>query len=85
MHTSANQVDDEPQAVIQRRQRIGLILLALFTLAYAGFIGVCTFAYTWISQTRISGIPLTVVYGVGLILLSIAVAVIYGAWNRTTK
>ncbi|MCU0708646.1 MAG: DUF485 domain-containing protein [Pirellula sp.] len=85
MHTSANQVDEESDEVIQRRQRIGLRLLLFFTLAYAGFIGLCTFAYTWISETRLSGIPLTVACGVGLILLSIAVAMVYGVWNRRAR
>lgn len=85
MHTGVNQVDHEPESVIQRRQRVGLILLTLFTIAYGGFIGLCTFAYTWISETRIAGIPLTVAYGFGLIAMSIAVACVYGFMNRQAK
>jgi uncharacterized membrane protein (DUF485 family) len=85
MHTAANQVDDESESTIRRRQRIGLMLLAIFSVAYGGFIGLCTFAYTWISETRIAGIPLTVAYGVGLIGMSIAVACVYGLLNRQSK
>ncbi|MFO0014568.1 MAG: DUF485 domain-containing protein [Planctomycetota bacterium] len=85
MHSTANQVDHEPESVIRRRQRIGLILLAIFSAAYGGFIALCTFAYTWISETRIGGVPLTVAYGVGLIGLSLAVAMIYGLMNRQAK
>jgi len=45
----------------------------------------CTFAYTWISETSVAGVPLTVAYGVGLIAMSIAVAMIYGLMNREAK
>lgn len=83
MHHSANTTDHEDDHVIARRQRIGVTLLILFTLAYAGFIGLCTFAYDWITQSKIAGIPLTVAYGVGLILLSLVVAMIYGILSRT--
>ena len=83
MHHSANTTDHEDDHVIARRQRIGVTLLILFTLAYAGFIGLCTFAYDWITQSKIAGIPLTVAYGVGLILLSLIVAMIYGFLSRT--
>lgn len=85
MHPTVNEVDHESESVIQRRQRIGLLLLAIFSTAYGGFIGLCTFAYTWISETLVAGIPLTVVYGVGLIAMSIAVAMIYGFVNRQAK
>ncbi|MFM8573257.1 MAG: DUF485 domain-containing protein [Pirellula sp.] len=83
MHHSANTTDYEEQHVIARRQRIGVWLLVLFTIAYAGFIGLCTFAYEWITQTKIAGIPLTVAYGVGLIFLSLIVAMLYGLMSRT--
>jgi uncharacterized membrane protein (DUF485 family) len=85
MHNGVNQVDHEPESAVQRRQRIGLKLLTIFTIAYGGFIGLCTFAYTWISETRIAGISLTVAYGVGLIGMSIAVACIYGFMNRQAR
>lgn len=85
MHNAVNQVDHEHESVIGHRQRIGLVLLGIFSIAYGGFIGLCTFAYNWISETRIAGIPLTVAYGVGLILMSIAVAMVYGLLNRQAK
>lgn len=85
MHHTANEVEHEPESVIHRRQRIGLVLLTIFSLAYGGFIGLCTFAYTWISETSVAGVPLTVAYGVGLIAMSIAVAMIYGLMNREAK
>lgn len=85
MHTAADEVDHESESIILRRQRIGLLLLAIFSIAYGGFIGLCTFAYTWISETRFAGIPLTVVYGVGLVGMSIMVACVYGLMNRQAR
>lgn len=82
MHLESNHVETESDAVVGRRQRIGIRLLLLFSVAYAGFIGLCTFAYQWVTETRIMGIPLTVVYGLGLIFLSIAVAMVYGLLSR---
>ena len=82
MHHSENTVEHESDSVILRRQRIGLFLLSLFSIAYGGFIGLCTFAYQWISQTRVSGIPLTVAYGVGLVFLSLVTAMTYGLMCR---
>ena len=83
MHHPANTTEHEEIHVIAKRQRIGVILLLFFTLAYASFIGLCTFAYEWITQTKIAGIPLTVAYGVGLILLSLVIAILYGLLSRT--
>ncbi|MFN4904188.1 MAG: DUF485 domain-containing protein [Planctomycetota bacterium] len=83
MHHSANTTEDEQDHVIARRQRIGVTLMILFTIAYASFIGLCTFAYDWITQTKVAGIPLTIAYGVGLIVLSLFVALLYGILSRT--
>ncbi len=83
MHHSANPVEVESETLIRKRQRIGIWLMLLFSLAYGGFIGLCTFANSWFSQTMIGGIPLTVVYGVGLILLSILTAMLYGWLSRS--
>ncbi|MFN6400621.1 MAG: DUF485 domain-containing protein [Planctomycetota bacterium] len=83
MHHPANSTEHEPEHLIARRQRIGVTLLLLFTLAYGGFIGLCAFAYDWISKTKISGIPLTVAYGFGLLFLSLVVAMLYGLLSRS--
>lgn len=83
MHHPANTTEHESEQVIARRQRIGVTLLLLFTIAYAGFIGLCTFAYDWISKTKVAGIPLTVAYGFGLLILSLIVAMLYGLLSRT--
>lgn len=85
MHHSANVPDIESEAVIRRQQRIGISLLLLFSMAYGGFIGLCTFAHRWFSETEFQGIPLTVLYGVGLVLLSLLIAMLYGWLSRQRR
>jgi len=82
MHYSKNQVEVESGSEIQRRQSIGLKLLAVFSTVYFGFIGLCVFANTWFASLRFVGVPATVWYGVGLIGLALVIAGIYGHYCR---
>jgi uncharacterized membrane protein (DUF485 family) len=82
MHHAANEIPVQSEATFRRQARIGLVLLAIFSLAYAGFIGLSAFAYQWFSETRWAGIPLTVLYGVALVVASLLIAMIYGALSR---
>lgn len=81
MH-SENQVEVEDQDVIASRQRMGLILLSVFSAIYFGFIALCAFANTWFSGVLLSGVPATVWYGFGLIILALVIAGIYGRFCR---
>jgi len=85
MHHPANVTEVESEAVMRRQQRIGISLLLLFSAAYGGFIGLCTFAHSWFSKTEFRGIPLTVLYGVGLVLLSLLIAMLYGWLSRQRR
>lgn len=85
MHHSANVTEVESETVIRRQQRIGISLLLLFSAAYGGFIGLCTFAHRWFSETEFQGIPWTVLYGVGLVLLSLLIAMLYGWLSRQRR
>jgi uncharacterized membrane protein (DUF485 family) len=82
MHHSENKVEVEAAGDIARRRRIGLILLALFSSVYFGFIGLCAFANAWFADLEWQGMPATVWYGFGLIALALLIAVIYGRWSR---
>jgi uncharacterized membrane protein (DUF485 family) len=80
---SENQVERESDAEIARRQRAGLILLAVFSVIYFGFIGLCAFANTWFSNLLWMGVPVPVWYGASLIVLALAIAGIYGRFSRS--
>ncbi|MEQ1827890.1 MAG: DUF485 domain-containing protein [Pirellula sp.] len=82
MHHSENRVETESIAGIAHRKRIGLILLAFFSSVYFGFIGLCAFANEWFSSLGWLGVPATVWYGFGLIVLALVIAGVYGRWSR---
>jgi uncharacterized membrane protein (DUF485 family) len=80
---SENQVETESGKTIARRERIGLILLTLFSIVYFGFIGLCAFANTWFASLSLWDVPVTVWYGFGLIVLAMVIAGVYGRLSRT--
>lgn len=80
---SENQVDEESGDAIARRERLGLLLLAIFSTVYFGFILLCAFANAWFSSITFWGVPATVWYGFGLIALALVIAGVYGRLSRT--
>ena len=80
---SENKIDTESTKEIARRERIGLILLAIFSFIYFGFIALCAFANTWFANITLFDVPATVWYGFGLIALALVIAGIYGRLSRT--
>jgi uncharacterized membrane protein (DUF485 family) len=82
MHENKSSVETETEEQLRTRQRLSLWLLAFFTTVYAIFIGLCAFAYNLVSSNEIAGVPVVVWYGLGLILLAIALAGLYGRLTR---
>ena len=82
---SENQVETESASTIAGRERAGLILLAIFSFVYFGFIGLCAFANTWFASLSMSNVPATVWYGFGLIVLAMVIAGVYGRLCRTNS
>ena len=83
MHHSKNRVDEESDNTIARRERMGMVLLAIFSSVYFGFIFLCAFANAWFASITFWGVPATVWYGVGLIALALVIAGVYGRLSRT--
>jgi uncharacterized membrane protein (DUF485 family) len=82
MHENKSSLETETAEQLRLRQRLSLWLLAFFTAVYAVFIGLCAFAYNLVSRNEIAGVPVVVWYGLGLILLAIAIAGLYGRLTR---
>lgn len=80
---SENRVDEESAKTIASRERVGLILLAIFSLVYFVFIFLCAFANAWFAALTFWEVPATVWYGFGLISLALIVAGVYGRLSRT--
>src|SRR5438552_886545 len=68
-----------------RNARVGLILFFLYLFFYAGFIGITTFSFATMKKPVFAGMNLAVVYGFGLILGAIVLAILYMFLCRGTQ
>lgn len=67
----------EKDHAIAYKTRLGVQMFATYALVYAGFILINIFRPLLMERTIIFGLNLAVVYGFGLIILSIIMALIY--------
>ncbi len=61
-----------------RNARIGLVLFAVYLVLYGGFVLLNTFAPQTMEATPIAGINLAILYGFGLIIAALLMALLYG-------
>ncbi|MGD9854422.1 MAG: DUF485 domain-containing protein [Planctomycetaceae bacterium] len=61
-----------------RNARMGLVLFFVYLLLYGGFVGLNTFAPEMMQTTPVAGINLAILYGFGLILAALVMALLYG-------
>jgi uncharacterized membrane protein (DUF485 family) len=59
-----------------RKARVGLWMFLVYALIYAGFVVINTLSPTSM-ETTVLGLSLSVVYGMGLIVLALVLALIY--------
>lgn len=59
------------------KTRLGLKLFVVYSLVYAGFVGINTVNPETMETLLFSGLNLAVVYGFGLILLAVLMGLIY--------
>ena len=72
----------EDNALERRKVRIGIRMTLLYSMVYAGFVGLSVFQPTWMGAGAVMGMNLAVVYGLGLIVIAIAFALIYNRLCR---
>jgi uncharacterized membrane protein (DUF485 family) len=68
-----------------RDARLGLVLVTIYIVLYAGFILLVVAAPKLIASPAIAGVNLAIVYGFGLIVAALVLAVIYSAMCRGGK
>ena len=61
-----------------RNSKIGLILFVIYLLLYGGFVFLNAFSPETMEVTPISGVNLAILYGFGLIVSAILLALLYG-------
>ena len=69
----------EQQETITRNSRYGLVLFAVYCVIYGAFVGLSAFAPQMMAKPVMGGVNLAIVYGFGLILIAIVLALVY-AW-----
>ncbi len=70
------QFDDPVTAA--RNARTGAILFMLYLSLYAAFVGINAFAPQAMDQVIFAGINLAILYGLGLIVAAVGLALVYG-------
>jgi uncharacterized membrane protein (DUF485 family) len=58
--------------------RLGLWLFAMYLALYAGFVVIAAFRTQWMESRPLGGLNLSVIYGFGLILVAMLLALVYG-------
>ena len=61
-----------------RNSRFGLVLFAIYTVVYSGFVLLNAFSPASMERTPIEGINLAVIYGFALIIIAFVLALLYG-------
>ena len=76
LHEPANTPQEEDHAVAYKT-RLGVQMFIIYALVYAGFVLINIIKPVLMEKTIIFGLNLAVVYGFGLIILSLVMALIY--------
>ena len=75
LHEPASQGGPDPAA--NYKMRLGVYMFIAYAAFYAGFVLINTFAPTLMEATVFLGLNLAVVYGFGLIIVALILALIY--------
>ncbi len=67
-----------------RNARIGIVLFAVYLLLYGGFVFLNAFAADVMETTPIAGVNLAILYGFGLIIAALVLALLYGLLCKPT-
>ena len=65
--------------------RLGLILFFIYLLLYGGFVLINAFAPQAMEATPIAGVNVAILYGIGLIVAALVMAIIYGLLCKSSE
>ena len=79
MHLDSSREAADPDAPRgwSHNARLGLALFVVYLLLYGGFVGLATFAPNAMGKPALAGVNLSVVYGFGLIVAALVLALVY--------
>ena len=84
-HGPAHPAEAEDPNIARRNSRYGLVLFAIYLAFYGGFVYLNAFRAEVMDTLVLEGVNLAIVYGFGLIIAAIVLAVLYGWLCRTTE
>jgi uncharacterized membrane protein (DUF485 family) len=69
--------ESQPDPPLSRSARYGLVLFAVYVLLYGGFVLLNAFPPPLMRGEFLGGVNFAVLYGIGLILAAVALALLY--------
>ncbi len=69
--------EDEDPKLVARNTRVGLILFGVYFVIYTAFIGLTTYSPTLMKSLPFGGVNLAILFGFGLIVAALILAIIY--------
>lgn len=84
-HSSPTSVDDETEEISARNARNGMILFLMYLIVYSVYVFLNAFKPTVMVAVPLLGVNLAVLYGVGLIVLALVLALVYAWLCRSTR
>ena len=66
-----------------QHSRLGLGLFLLYLLLYGGFVLLNTFSPETMEATPLAGVNVAILYGIGLILAALVLAISYGVFSKS--
>lgn len=76
-HGPSHPVEQEDPRIISRNARNGMRLFLVYLVVYAGFVGISAFAPKLMELTPLFGVNVAILYGFGLIVAAMVLALIY--------
>ncbi len=77
--------DTETEEISARNARNGMILFLMYLVVYGTYVVLCAFGPTVMDAVPLLGVNLSVLYGVGLIVLALVLALVYAWLCRSTR
>lgn len=76
-HGPAHPKEIEDPRIASRNARYGMILFVVYLVFYGGFVGLSAFAPAQMETTPALGLNLAILYGFGLIVAAMLLALVY--------
>ena len=81
-HEGPSESESDHPDLIAAQARVGLVLFGVYLAIYAGFVGLSALSPAWMATRVAGGLNLAIVYGMGLIVAAIVLALGYMAICR---